>query len=154
MISIDPAPRVEVASLVDQGIRKPLEETDLTPILELRAGDILFMDGSHCCFTNSDVSVFFLEILPRLSEGVLVHLHDVFLPYDYPPTWAERYYSEQYMLGAYLLGGAAGVRIVLPVAFVCADPELSRILDPIWKHPRLTEIERIGCSFWLQTTAR
>ena len=116
------------------------------------AGDILFYDGSHRAFENSDVTVFFLEVLPQLPAGVLVHVHDICLPYDYPPGWEGRWYSEQYLLAAWLLGGGARVRVVLPNAFVSHDPELSRLLDPLWSRPSLAVVERHGSSFWLETT--
>ena len=63
---------------------------------------------------NSDATVFFLEILPRLPGGVLVGIHDVFLPYDYPRDYADRYYSEQYLLAAHLIAGNPALEPVLP----------------------------------------
>src|SRR6185503_9200227 len=85
IVSIDPHPRVEIDSISDQVIRAPLESVDLAPILALQPGDILFLDGSHRTFMNSDVTVAFLEVLPRLNKGVRVQIHDICLPYDYPP---------------------------------------------------------------------
>ena len=63
---------------------------------------------------NSDVAVFFLDILPNLAPGVVVHIHDVFLPDDYPPQWIERYYSEQYLLACYLLAESTKFDVILP----------------------------------------
>src|SRR4029077_2329278 len=105
IVSIDPHPRSEVDRLCDEVVRQPLEKCDLKIFDPLQAGDILFMDGSHRALMNSDVTVLFLEILPRLRSGVLVHLHDIFLPVDYPPYWEleyypHRYWSEQYLLAA------------------------------------------------------
>jgi hypothetical protein len=91
---------------------------------KIRSGDILFFDGSHRTFTNSDVTVFFLETLPRLPPGVIVHIHDIFLPADYPPEWNKRMFSEQYILAAMLLGKAPAFRTLLPDYFACTDPEL------------------------------
>ncbi len=96
--SIDPTPRAEIDKLCDFVIRKPLEEVELDVFDELGPGDFLFIDGSHRSFSNSDVTVAFLDVLPRLRAGVVVHFHDIFWPYDYPPEWADRYYSEQYLL--------------------------------------------------------
>jgi len=149
--SIDPEPRADIDALSDDVVRLPLEAVDLGIITSLRAGDVLFLDGSHRCFTNSDVTVAFLEILPRLAAGVRVQIHDICLPYDYPPTYGDRYYSEQYVLAAYLLGGANGARVLLPNAFVSQDPELGSILDPIWSRPGWGDVERHGSSFWLET---
>ena len=62
---------------------------------------------------KSDATVFFTEILPKLSGGTMVGLHDIFLPHDYPADWLGRYYSEQYLLASWLLGGTR-LRIELP----------------------------------------
>ena len=63
----------------------------------------MFVDNSHRSFMKLDVTVFFTEILPRLQPGVLVGIHDIFLPDDYPAHWDVRYYSEQYLLWRVLL---------------------------------------------------
>jgi hypothetical protein len=103
IISIDPAPRAEIDALTDQVIRKPFEEVDLSVFSKLVAGDIVFVDNSHRMFPNSDATVFFLDVLPNLPEGVIVHVHDIYLPYDYPQFMCDRFYSEQYGLAAFLL---------------------------------------------------
>jgi glycosyltransferase involved in cell wall biosynthesis len=148
--SIDPNPRNEIDTICDDCIRLPLEELDPAFFKGLKAGDILFVDNSHRLFTNSDVSVVFLEILPILSSGVYVQFHDTFLPYDYPPQWNSRYYSEQYMLAAYLLAKSDIFEIILPNTFISNDPELSEILMPVWKDPHFNGIERHGGSFWIR----
>jgi len=165
MISVDPQPRAEIDSLCDEVIRRPLESVDLALFDQLAPGDILFIDSSHRVFTNSDVTVVFLEVLPRLQPGVLVHLHDIFLPYDYPPEWRDRYYSEQYLLAAMLLGQTSRFRIALPNTFVSHDPELSAVLAPLWHDPRfapggaaegqrapVADRSGLGTSFWMRTT--
>jgi Methyltransferase domain len=106
VISIDPQPRSEIDVLCDEVIRSPLEELELSIFDRLEAGDICFFDGSHRVFTNSDTTVFFMDVLPRLKKGVLVHIHDIFWPDDYIPEWNGRLYSEQYLLGAMLLSGS------------------------------------------------
>jgi hypothetical protein len=151
--SIDPHPRLDVDAIADEVIRRGLEDSDLSTVTSLRSGDILFIDGSHRCFMNSDATVFFLDVLPRLAAGVRVHVHDIFLPYDYPPEWEDRYYSEQYLLAAYLLGGGNRTRILLPNAFVSRDPELAAVLGPIWEQIGNGAIDREGCSFWLEMTS-
>lgn len=99
ILSIDPNPRAEIDSICDQVVRKPLEEVNLNIFEDLEAGDVLFIDNSHRSFMNSDVTVVFLEILPRLKPGVFVEFHDIYLPFDYPQEWDTRYYNEQYLLG-------------------------------------------------------
>jgi predicted O-methyltransferase YrrM len=127
--SVDPAPRVEIDTLCQHVIREPLEETDQQLFRDLDAGDCLFIDNSHRAFTNSDVTTFFLEILPALNRGVLLHIHDIFIPWDYPTEWNDRFYSEQYLLASYLLGGPERLRLLLSNAFVSFDPALRRIAD-------------------------
>jgi len=122
--SIDPHPRAEIDSLCDRVIRGGLEDTDLRILYDLKAGDIVFLDGSHRVLMNSDVTVFWLEVLPRLQPGVMVHIHDVYLPYDYPPEWAGRWYSEQYMLATQMLFGGGSLEVVLPNAFISRDRDL------------------------------
>lgn len=150
IISIDPMPRAEIDQLADQVIRKPFEETDFNFLYNLEANDILFVDNSHRILPNSDAMVFFLEVLPRLQPGVIVHIHDVYLPYDYPQFMCDRFYSEQYGLAMYLLANAEQYQPLMPNYFVSEDPELSGILAPLWKHPNLQGVEQHGGSFWLR----
>lgn len=148
--SIDPQPRRDIDAVCDRAIRQGLGATDVTIFDELDRGDVLFIDGSHRCLMNSDVTVAFLEILPRLKPGVLVGFHDVCLPEDYPPEYAKRYYSEQYILAAHLLAESPRFEIILPSWFVSMDPQLRTRLDPVWKHPRLAAVRPHGSSFWMQ----
>ncbi len=153
LISIDPHPRAEIDRLCDQVIRRPLENAGQDVFEQLAPGDILFFDGSHRSFMNSDVTVFFLEILPRLKSGVVVHIHDIYLPFDYPPERSHWFYSEQYLLAAGLLAAENGARkyeVILPNHYIAASPELSQILEPLWSDPRLTGVPQGGTSFWLQ----
>ena len=73
---------------------------------ELEAGDVLFIDSSHSVKTGSDVVRIYLELLPRLRPGVLVHIHDVFLPYAYPRDTLNTYFGwqETALLTALLTG--------------------------------------------------
>ena len=147
--SIDPEPRARVDGLCDLVIRQPVEALEDDHLFaELDPGDVLFIDGSHRTFTGSDVTVLLLEVVPHLTPGVLVHVHDIYLPRDYPDELVGRWYSEQYLLAAWLLG-ARDVEIVLPVNFVCADKELRRELQPLWLELDLDpSIPKHGASFW------
>jgi predicted O-methyltransferase YrrM len=151
IISIDPRPRAKVEELCDEVIRKPLQEVEVPELAgSLEPGDIIFLDGSHRASMNSDVSVFFLEVLPRLRPGVLAHLHDIALPNDYPPEWQDWHYSEQYLLAASLLAGHANYQVVLPNAFVSLDKELSETVEPLWREPQMHPVPREGLSFWMR----
>ena len=71
----------------------------------LQAGDILFIDSSHVVRMENDVLFLYLEVLPRLAKGVVVHIHDIFLPRHYPRRWVvegRRFWTEQYLLQAFL----------------------------------------------------
>jgi predicted O-methyltransferase YrrM len=107
---IDPAPRTEIRDYADEHLQAVVEDLDPTHIPSLlTADDLLFIDSSHTIQTGGDVPYLFLEVLPRLAEGVLVHVHDIFLPFDYPEEWmAERRWgkawswTEQYLVHAFL----------------------------------------------------
>jgi len=82
-----------------------LQDVPLETFAELQDGDVLFIDSSHVVATGSDVCRELLEIVPRLAAGVLVHVHDVFLPAEYPRKWLEEdhyFWTEQYLLQAFL----------------------------------------------------
>jgi methyltransferase family protein len=86
-------------------VRKGAEEVGIEKYLELDAGDILFIDSSHVVRMGNDVVFLYLEVLPRLRKGVVVHIHDIFFPFQYPRDWIlERrwLWSEQYLLQAFL----------------------------------------------------
>jgi hypothetical protein len=151
LLSIDPFPRAEIDAICDEVVRAPVEEADLDLFERLGAGDVLFVDNSHRAFQNSDATVMLTEVIPSLPTGVLVGIHDIFLPEDYPPQWADRYYSEQYLLAAWLLGGGGGCEIVLPSHYIRSVPELDHLCDPIWSNPELAHVERHGGAFWLRT---
>lgn len=149
IISIDPMPRAEIDRLADEVIRKPFESIDLKIVDQLEANDILFIDNSHRILPNSDSMVFYMEILPRLKPGVIVHIHDVYLPYDYPQFMCDRFYSEQYGLAFFLLANPSKYQTLLPNYFISEDPELRDLFSPFWQHPNLANVEQHGGSFWL-----
>ncbi|HSA94143.1 MAG TPA: class I SAM-dependent methyltransferase [Terriglobales bacterium] len=154
VISIDPRPRAEIDALCDEVIRHGMEDVALARFDELGPGDILFVDGSHRSFMNSDATVFFLDVLPRLKPGVLAHIHDIDLPYDYMPERAEWYYSEQYLLAASLLAGHQNYSIVLPNAFISKEPDVMEALQPFWSRSELKGVPPKGVSFWLETRGK
>ena len=145
---IDPYPRREALDKLPrdwQLVESILQRCPLDWFERLGPGDVLFYDGSHCCHTASDVNWFFFQILPRLREGVLIHLHDIFLPRDYPREWLlERLQSwnEQFVLQAFLMNNSA-YRIEIANAFLAHEraPEIKALyqeVQPYW-----------GGSFWM-----
>lgn len=104
---IEPFPeeRLNGAGLEIELITKRVEEIDVEFFSDLEANDILFIDSSHTVKFGSDVCYEFLEIVPRLSCGVWVHVHDIFFPHDYPAEWLidqRLALNEQYLLEAFM----------------------------------------------------
>ena len=148
IVSIDPAPRAEITDICDTIIPTPLQECELQIFAALQPGDFLFLDGSHRVLQNSDVVVFFLEILPLLKPGVIVQVHDILWPNDYPARWAKRMYSEQYMLGLLLLFAEGSIDVLLPNAYITSHRHLISLFDNIWNAEHLNGIQPSGSSFW------
>ena len=153
IISIDPYPRAEIDHLADQIIRTPFEQLDNAFLRDLNENDVLFVDNSHRVLPNSDATVFFLEVLPELKKGVVVHIHDIYIPYDYPQFMCDRFYSEQYALAAFLLANPQHYIPMLPNYFISEDVELHGLITDMWEHPNLEGVERHGGSFWLKIGA-
>ncbi|HEX3730673.1 MAG TPA: class I SAM-dependent methyltransferase [Opitutaceae bacterium] len=145
IISIDPEPRFEISGLCDRTVRRRLEEVAGEIPALLTPDTLFFFDGSHRSFPGSDVTVFFLELLPRMPAGTLVHIHDIYLPADYPRRLLSRYWSEQYLLGAHLLGGGQGLEILLPCAHLLRRPESRPLIERALGPAGLR-----GSSFWLR----
>jgi hypothetical protein len=108
LICIDPFPG-DVLRKGFPGLRsligKKIQDIDLEFFSQLGSGDVLFIDSSHTVKIGGDVNYLFLEVLPRLRPGVIVHVHDIFLPFEYRRDWVLdefRFWTEQYILQAFL----------------------------------------------------
>ncbi len=150
IITIDPEPRKDISKLTGKNYKEDIQKVDPEIFNNLRENDIVFFDGTHTLFPNSDVMWFFLEILPNLQKGVIVQIHDVYLPYDYPDFMCARFYSEQYILGALLLSNTDKYEIICPNYFIYTDKGLSNLLKPIFQLDALKNVERHGGSFWIK----
>jgi len=113
LIAIEPYPN-EILRKGFPGLSKliisDVQDINLSEFSSLQENDILFIDSSHVLKIGSDVKYEFLEILPRLNKGVLIHIHDIFLPAEYPKQWVfERnlFWNEQYLLQAFLANNSA-----------------------------------------------
>ena len=127
-------------------IEKKLQDIDLEFFSQLDSGDVLFIDSSHTVKIGGDVNYLFLEVLPRLRPGVIVHVHDIFLPFEYRRDWVLdefRFWTEQYLLQAFLTFNSE-FEVLLANSYLnhyhqqdlkAAFPDLSR-----W----------IGGSFWMR----
>ena len=154
IISIDPFPRSDIDNLCYKSHRTSLEDMNLDFFKTLSNEDILLVDNSHRSFPNSDVTVFFTEILPTLPKGILYTLHDIFLPFDYPEKWITEllnWYNEQYLFCSYLLGGAACDKIIFPNAFLCHDNDIIKVCSSLWGEGKLFYEKPVyGCLFWME----
>ena len=104
-------------------IRSKLEQTSLDWTKELSDGDLLFIDSSHMIRPQGDVLYEYLEIIPILSPGVFVHIHDIFSPRDYPETWLKtdvKFWNEQYLLET-LLSNSNRYKVIASLNYLKKD---------------------------------
>ena len=107
ILAIDPAPRADIADLPGVRVKSStLQAAPDTVFDGLVQGDVLFIDSSHILMPGSDVDILLNRVLPRLPSGTLVHIHDIFLPFDYPAIWGWRAYNEQQGVVPLLTSGA------------------------------------------------
>jgi Methyltransferase domain len=108
LICIEPSPRHFLRERfpgLQTLIEKNVQQINLEFFSQLKSGDILFIDSSHTVKIGGDVNYLFLEVLPRLRPGVIVHVHDIFLPFEYRRDWVLdefRFWTEQYLLQSFL----------------------------------------------------
>lgn len=127
-------------------IESRVQEVPLEAFESLAANDVLFIDSSHVVRVGGDVNFLFLEVLPRLRSGVVVHVHDIFMPGELRKPWVlERhwFWSEQYLLQAFLMFNSA-FEVVFANSFMGVKhaAALRRVFpkSPWWD----------GGSFWLR----
>ena len=104
-------------------IRQKVEEVDIKIFNDLNKNDILFIDSSHVIKPQGDIVKIFLEILPKLKTGVIIHIHDIFSPRDYPENWLKvenRFFNEQYLLEG-ILGHSSRYKIMLSLNLLKND---------------------------------
>jgi hypothetical protein len=148
---IEPYPPGFLVGGVD-GISKllptPVEEVPLEVFTQLEAGDFLFIDTSHTVKTGGDVVFLLHEVLPRLADGVIVHIHDIFLPRDYPQEWVlgGRAWNEQYAVRSFLTFNSA-FEVLLAVGWLSEfrANELTSLLPG-----RRESYARGGGSLWIR----
>jgi len=126
-VAYDPFPRAQILGEAPPPPTRfePLGATDvpLDAFEALEAGDVLFVDTTHTVKLGSDVNHIVLELLPVLAPGVIVHFHDIFLPWEYPREWFETmqyYWAEQYLLQAFLAYNDA-FEVLVPAQAVARD---------------------------------
>lgn len=137
LICIDPYPKQAVLSLpkTDNLIvsNKKVQEYKLSFFEKLQAGDFLFIDSSHILRPGNDVWWLYCEVLPRLSPGVFVHIHDIELPKPYPNIYFSRdwYWTEQYLLQA-ILSFSNNIKIIWPGSYMMANfpSQMNKVFMP------------------------
>lgn len=102
---IDPSPRAKLAGLPVRHLPVVLADAGPQVLGGLEAGDLLFVDSSHIAMPGTDVDRLLGDVLPGLPAGVVLHVHDIFLPDGYPEDWSWRGYSEQLPIACLLQGG-------------------------------------------------
>lgn len=108
LMSIEPNPTSELLEISDkiELHTKDIKEVDTDLFTGLKENDILFIDTSHVVKLGSEVNHIYLNILPLIKKGVYIHIHDIFLPFEYPADWVSKIgiqWNEQYLVGAMLL---------------------------------------------------
>jgi hypothetical protein len=141
-----PSERILRDRLAGPLLEKKIEDVPMATFRELQAGDFLFIDTSHVIKTQNDCCYEYLELLPSLNPGVIVHVHDIFTPYDYPEEWITKMlfaFNEQYALEC-LMSGNPSLEIILPLYYLWRDhtDALSRFMPGAQVRP---------VAFWLRT---
>ncbi len=135
----------------------PAQKIPSDRFAELGENDILFIDSSHMLKIGSDVQYLGLEIIPRLNRGVLVHLHDIFLPAEYPRFWVKQnywFYNEQYWLQAFLAYNSCfRVHWAGNWMHLNHSEELKTAISSYARDDRFRRGERLPGSFWMQRVA-
>jgi hypothetical protein len=114
-VFIEPEPALLQSLLREEDIGRvkifceKLQTVDSRIFESLHANDVLFVDSTHVCKVDSDVSHILFEILPSLVSGVYIHFHDIMFPFEYPKEWIYqgRAWNEAYILRAFLQYNAA-----------------------------------------------
>lgn len=158
IVSIDPRPRQAIDNLCDRVVRKPFEATLAKDYKELSSGDVLYIDGSHYVFPGNDVVHLFFNVLQYIKPGVIIHIHDIFWPDDYPEQMMKHFWGEQYLLGAWLLGGSNGLEVIFPVNYMfSASSSFKELIKDVALHvqgenPDRESLFKSGAGFWLKKT--
>ena len=154
LICIDPFPNELIRKdndipALQSLIESKVQDVDVEFFSQLESGDILFIDSSHTVKTGGDVNYLFLEILPRLKAGVIVHVHDIFLPFEYRRDWMLeefRFWTEQYLLQAFLIFNSE-------FDVLMANSYLNHYYLPDLKAAFPNLRRWIGGSFWMRRKA-
>ena len=144
VVVVDPEPRLDIGGAADVLLRAPVQDCAVEELLD-GASFLLFVDSSHVAVPGGDVPFLYEHLVPGLPSGSLVHVHDVFIPFDYRPDYVERGYTEQYVVHELLAQNTFSVEF--------ASVYLS------WRHPSEMRAtfgasvpeRHAGASLWFRT---
>jgi len=152
LVCIDPYPKPFLAAGnvggIDEIRPEKVEDAPLALFEQLGENDVLFIDTSHTVKTGGDVTWLFHEVLPRLRPGVLVHIHDIFLPHDYPEPWVMEGWgwNEMYLVRSFLLFNSA-FEIVWATAYMLTHHR-EKVLKAFPDYP--SHGSMAGASMWIR----
>ncbi|RZI85428.1 MAG: class I SAM-dependent methyltransferase [Microbacterium sp.] len=133
-----------------------VQDVPLERFEELEAGDVLFIDSSHALKIDSDVAFLFMEALPRVKPGVIVHIHDIHFPYNHPfpaDFWlfGERWpvYWQEVMVVQAFLAFNESFEVLLSTPMVRHHDE-DFLVNRFENYQPLTEDRNPPSSLWLQ----
>jgi hypothetical protein len=126
-------------------VETPVQQAGLDQFAQLQAKDILFIDSSHVSKIGSDVNFLFFEVLPRLKNGVVIHIHDIFWPFEYPKSWLDegRSWNEAYLLRG-LLSDSSRYRILSSSSYLATHQRDLLKEFPAWVRPEQSS------SIWIE----
>lgn len=143
---IDPAPRLDVSGLPINLLKRALRVDDVGVASSLEPNDVLFIDSSHILQPGTDVDLELNIILPSLRPGVLVHVHDIFLPWGYPVDWRARNWNEACGLIPWISSGA--MEVFFPSYFLVRERE--GVLRDALPQSFSAACEEAPGSFWMK----
>lgn len=109
LTAIEPYPREELINGfpgLSKLIKSKVQSVNFSVFGKLEKNDILFIDSSHVAKMGGDVLYLMREIIPKMKKGVIIHIHDIFIPFEYPKEWIfkwQRFWNEQYLLESFLM---------------------------------------------------
>lgn len=149
IVSIDPYFRGDCATSSTRIITSELQKLDLEQRRSLLGADILFIDSSHVLKWGSDVLHLFEAWIPHVSVDTLVHMHDIFTPFDYPKRWMvqeRRFWNEQYILESFLAFNNS-FRILCPIYYLSSMGLFKAVAERLGR----TELTAAtGAAMWLE----
>ena len=159
IICIEPYPLPWLLAMENKGLielnQTKLEEININIFDQLNKNDICFIDSSHVVKYNSDCLFYINKIFPRLKDEVLIHIHDIFLPYEYPESWYKegRFWNEQYFVYAFLMNNNK-YKIQFANTYATKFPQLLDVLKDSYEFKVLKDLDKSkafgGGSLWLK----